>query len=333
MTSKALVLDTEGVTSRTHTTVSPSGADRQTYGRPALSHTCGARRVFFFGEACCGTIRTTSPGLLQAVTVHADSLTAQRTGRLAAQDSEHRYVLITLLQHGTARLGQDGRESALGPGDIFVCDMTRPFRISLPRPFRARALMVHHDMLGMTEPELARITALPLRPDAPLGKLLSPVINWLVDHAETYPPHVSELVARNAVRLLTALAEERLGSRHGGASTGNSTLLSQIKAFILEHLTDPGLSPADIARAQHISLRYLHKLFQSEGTTVRRWIQQHRLEACRCDLARHDMLDRTIAAVARHRGFNNAAHFSRMFRAAYGVSPTDWRQANALEHL
>ena len=38
-------------------------------------------------------------------------------------------------------------------------------------------------------------------------------------------------------------------------------------AFIQQHPDDPGLSPAEIAAAHHISLRLLHNLFQEQGET------------------------------------------------------------------
>ena len=47
-------------------------------------------------------------------------------------------------------------------------------------------------------------------------------------------------------------------------------------AFIQQHLDDPGLSPAEIAAAHHISLRLLHKLFQEQGETVAGWIRARR---------------------------------------------------------
>ena len=47
-------------------------------------------------------------------------------------------------------------------------------------------------------------------------------------------------------------------------------------AFIQQHPGDPGLSPAEIAAAHHISLRLLHKLFQEQGETVAGWIRARR---------------------------------------------------------
>ena len=43
--------------------------------------------------------------------------------------------------------------------------------------------------------------------------------------------------------------------------------------------------PERIAKAHFISTRYVHKLFQPEGTTVSAWIRSRRLEGARRDLA------------------------------------------------
>jgi len=99
--------------------------------------------------------------------------------------------------------------------------------------------------------------------------------------------------------------------------------------FIDRHLADPDVTPEVIARAHHISVRYLHRLFEAEDITVSRWIQRRRLQECRRELARREVAGRTIAAVARRWGFTSAAHFSRVFRATYGMSPVEWRDSAA----
>ncbi|MEU1572607.1 helix-turn-helix domain-containing protein [Streptomyces collinus] len=99
----------------------------------------------------------------------------------------------------------------------------------------------------------------------------------------------------------------------------------RVKDHILRHLADPGLAPPAIAAAHFVSVRYLHKLFQSEGVTVGEWIRTQRLERCRRDLLRSPAPGDGVAAVARRWGFTSPSHFSRAFRAAYGVAPREWR--------
>ncbi|MFI0468320.1 helix-turn-helix domain-containing protein [Saccharopolyspora sp. 5N102] len=59
--------------------------------------------------------------------------------------------------------------------------------------------------------------------------------------------------------------------------------------------------------------------------TVAGRIRQLRLERCHHNLAnpRHDY--QPVHAVAARWGFTDSAHFSRVFRAAYGMSPRGHR--------
>ncbi|MFI8852734.1 helix-turn-helix domain-containing protein [Streptomyces sp. 891-h] len=108
-------------------------------------------------------------------------------------------------------------------------------------------------------------------------------------------------------------------------------LFARIQSFIWEHLGDPGLSPDAVAAAHYISTRSLHRLFRSQGCTVSSWIRRQRLNRARRDLADPRLGDRTIQSIAATWGFPRAADFTRTFRAAYGITPQDFR-TEALSH-
>ena len=72
-------------------------------------------------------------------------------------------------------------------------------------------------------------------------------------------------------------------------------------------------------------MRQLYKTFASSGLSLEQWIIALRLEGARRDLARPDSRQRTIAAVGRRWGFSNPSHFTQRFRAAYGMTPREWR--------
>ncbi|MFC8594055.1 AraC-like ligand-binding domain-containing protein [Streptomyces atroolivaceus] len=312
----------------THYTAESQPLDRRrAHWREALSRTFGAVDMTVPDEVRSGTIQTASLGRLQAVTVDGDCLSALRTPRLVAQGGVDDYVVVKMLARGSAQLEQDGRTASLGPGDIFIYDLARPVRMHLSQAFRTKSLRVPKDVLGLSESATVHVTASPLGADSPLGGLLAPLLARLVDSAGTYPPRASELMARNVVDLIGVLTDEQLDRASRETSAGNRALLLQIQAFIDRHLADPDLTPHVIAQAHHISLRYLHKLFETEDATVGRWIQRRRLEACRRELARPHCP--AIAAVAHRCGFTSAAHFSRVFRSAYGISPREWRDTQA----
>lgn len=78
-----------------------------------------------------------------------------------------------------------------------------------------------------------------------------------------------------------------------------------VRSAELEAVT--GLTRYDLAR----QFRLMH------GTSPYRYLLMRRLDFAREQLARH----RALAEVAIEAGFADQAHFSRMFKAAYGVTP------------
>ncbi|MDX3707948.1 helix-turn-helix domain-containing protein [Streptomyces europaeiscabiei] len=226
---------------------------------------------------------------------------------------------------------------SLRPGDICFYDANHPPLPDFPERSRLKVFLVPREELGLEDGDLRRILATPVARSSRLGTLVSPFLAELADTAVSAEPLVGEMLARNAVNLLATLATEQLGRTvtgtpgTPGTPGSRSPLVARVLRFVDEHLADADLSPEVIARAHHISVRYLHKLFQDEGTTVGRWIQRRRLEECRRDLVLGVRNRRTIASVAGRWGFLSATHFSRVFRAAYGMSPSEWRDTAGRE--
>jgi AraC-like DNA-binding protein len=102
-------------------------------------------------------------------------------------------------------------------------------------------------------------------------------------------------------------------------------LVARVEAYVEAHLGDPDLDPERIAAAHHVSVRTLHRLFQGRDASVAAWVRDRRLDRCRRDLVDPRRRGETVRAVATRWGFPDAAHFSRAFRAAYGVAPRDVR--------
>jgi AraC-like DNA-binding protein len=135
---------------------------------------------------------------------------------------------------------------------------------------------------------------------------------------------------RTEVTLLAFVTRAVPAARALPPETPRQALVSRIRAYIESHLGDPQLSPPEVARAHHISLRYLHKLFEPEPHGVAGLIRQRRLERCRDDLLDPMQAGRPVAGIAARRGFSSAAHFSRVFRDAYGLPPAEFRRARGL---
>ena len=114
---------------------------------------------------------------------------------------------------------------------------------------------------------------------------------------------------------------------HGEAVSGGQ--LAQARRYVDGHLTDPGLSAARAAAALRISERTLYALFETSGTTFAAHVRQRRLEECRAALLANP--SRPVMDIAFAWGFGSMPSFYRAFHAAFGVSPSDLREAATLE--
>ncbi|KUN03609.1 hypothetical protein AQI95_23055 [Streptomyces yokosukanensis] len=274
------------------------------------------------GRPWAGELTAERLGALQIATEEFGPGTILRSARsVAADPSTH--ILVRLQLEGTALLLQDGRTAELRPGQLAFHDARRPYRIVLPHRQRARVLMLPRALLRLEEGQLSAVTATVVDDTGEgAAALMLPLLRGLVDEVIRVDTVRRDDLARIAAEILATLALEQVSSRPAPA------LWERITASVQARLQDPGLAPQDIADQHGISLRYLHRLFQLQGTTVNAWVRTRRLEAAREELAQSGAAHRSIAAVAARWGFTNPSHFSRTFRETYGMSPVQWRGSN-----
>ncbi|MFD9903537.1 helix-turn-helix domain-containing protein [Streptomyces sp. NPDC059063] len=238
------------------------------------------------------------------------------------------FLYLGMHVRGPVTSVREGAKSLLEQGDLVFCDPARRDLLQFGDDCRMTFFRIPRCYLGVTESELNQVVGVPVRGGEGLGALVSDFLSALAAKAEFRRSTIGDRRARTAVHLLSVLVMELLDTdtadEAADASRGGHEMLSRIRAFIEAHLMDPDLSPESIARAHHISVRYLHKLFQNDGTTVSQWVRRRRLESCRIELGRSGRRF-TMAAVAHRWGFSSPSHFSRAFRGAYGMSPSAWQ--------
>ena len=110
-------------------------------------------------------------------------------------------------------------------------------------------------------------------------------------------------------------------------------LSERIRSFIKVHLRDPELSLERIASDLKCTKRYLHKAFESEGTSIGEYIWQLRLERCREELLNPDYQHKLITDIAFSWGFSSLAHFSTAFRQRFGATPRSCREEEGQRKL
>jgi AraC-like DNA-binding protein len=268
-------------------------------------------------------------GPVQAVLATMAPHSTHRTPRLIRQaDPDLFEVGCTVRGGGTVT--QDDRRSEVGVGDLVLLETWRPYAVEhAPRFPVSQALLLRFPraLLPLPAKDLKRLTAVRIPGDQGVGALSS---QFLLHVAR----RMHELSSSDTARLSTLTLEVLTTSLAHALETGSElsphtrqrALVAQLYTFIRRHLGDARLDPGTVAAAHHISLRYLHKLFQQNGHTVAGYIRERRLEHCRRDLADPRLADRPIQDIAARWGFPSPAHFSQAFRSAYGLSPREFRR-------
>jgi AraC-like DNA-binding protein len=242
------------------------------------------------------------------------------------RNSDPEFCKIDLLVDGTGIIEQNDRQASLGPGDFALIDLRHPacWAVSARRII---GLMFSRMLLPLSLDETSDATAFRIRGDSGAGALVSTLARQLVDQAESSSPAAMARMMTAVLDLLGVALATRFGAPEAvPPETYQQALLVRVHAFIEQELPDPELSPARVAAAHNISMRYLYKLFETEGAAVADWIRQRRLERCRHDLLDPSWRTTPVSAIGARWGLPNAAHFSRAFRNAYGVSPLEYRR-------
>jgi AraC-like DNA-binding protein len=98
---------------------------------------------------------------------------------------------------------------------------------------------------------------------------------------------------------------------------------AEIRRYVRTQLQDTTLGPASIARAYSMSVRALHALFEDADEAVAALVRSERLARCVDDLSQPN--GGSVTEIAFRWGFSDAAHFSRLFKRAFGVTPSEIR--------
>jgi AraC-like DNA-binding protein len=109
-------------------------------------------------------------------------------------------------------------------------------------------------------------------------------------------------------------------------SASRASVLQRLKAAIDARLSDPDLKPAEAAAAAGISVRYANALLAEESFSIGRYLLHRRLERCRRALEDPLQANRMIGDIAFSWGFSDLSHFTRRFRAEFGMTPSDYRR-------
>ena len=235
---------------------------------------------------------------------------------------------VAIAQHGVGS-GQLSTESAsrtVRSGQTVLCDVTQPFEYSWRGSGGTRTLQVSVDELAVPIDVVRR--AGEHLASSPLYGLVSRHIYDMANDAEALSATaVAGSLGTASTELIRALILSAGGASPAAREVLEQTLITQVRAYVRQHLRDPDLGPDAIAAALAISTRHLYRVCGNAQLHLEQWIISSRLEGARMEFSQTAAHSTTITTIARRWGFKDPTHFARRFRAAYGMLPSQWLRA------
>lgn len=265
-------------------------------------------------------------GDVTVIEVDESSGTATRTPVHIRRSAPDVYQLM-LQRSGTAFVERDGTRIRVEPGCMRLNDMYHPFR-TVHSDQREVILAFPRALLPLRARDARDLFGRPIPGDEGAAALLAEFLRRLPRTADEEDEVQRSRLGTVALDLVSlVLAGESGRDPAAFAVAEHRTLMTRVEAFVESRLHDPDLSPAVIAAAHHVSVRQLYKVFETREDSVARFVRRRRLERCRRDLTDPASATRPAYAIGLSWGFVDPAHFTRSFRAAYGMTPGEYRSA------
>lgn len=261
-------------------------------------------------------------GLARLVT---GGCTIRRAARHIDHQSPELYSFI-IQAKGKGQFAQGRNETVLRAGDFTLCASAAPHYCAVDDGAEILLIRVPVGIIRdyLPHPELLCGRRLPAREG--LTPAASAMAYSVWSHVERGFSSLcyEETVAHQLLELIAISYSMVFGRMLDGPSR-DSALFSEVRDFIEDHLRDGELSAAFIADALDISPADMRDMFARRNDTLRGFILRRRLEEIARRIRDPKWRGATVSEIAFGWGFNSAAHFTRSFRARYGISPVQYR--------
>lgn len=231
-------------------------------------------------------------------------------------------IFVNLVLEDNTFLYQRGRTFNLQRGDVILYDARLPYLMGCGDQIHQFHADVSTDCFRerIARHGLERPTQVCGSSGAAkvYGAALRELLGRTLDEAPCHTDAGATLQAQ-VCDLLLALSH--LGAGRAPHSALGASHVLAAKAYIADHLDDEELSVAGVASAIRVSERHLRRLFAQQDSSVADYVLAQRLAKSRADLGNAVYRHLGISEIAYRCGFVSAAHFSRVFKARFGVTP------------
>lgn len=295
-----------------------------------------AERLSFWQETVCsglvrvnckatdgfsGDLRLGGSGRISVAELKASRHVVDRSQRTVAQDDDDCAMLFLQLD-GTMGVVVDEIEYAVAPGSLFLYDMHSPIQLRFTDSFRHLAFRAPKHWFP-DRPSSAS-SCLLASPSPMLRVAAAASAALFQDDSSPIDDDGSSAAIRAVINMLAETIGEILPLPD--ATPAERALTARFERLLYDHLQDASLTVEDLAGQMGVTPQYLNRVLTRSGGSVSKRILARRLQRCANELRLPRAL--RVSDIAFRWGFNDLSHFSRSFKAFYGLAPSDYRAAH-----
>jgi AraC family transcriptional regulator, positive regulator of tynA and feaB len=249
------------------------------------------------------------------------SYTWQKTKSDCSRFSRPGYSL-TMVTAGSVAFEQHGRGHVIKAGSCFLRASHEPFFQMSSDDFECSAMHLSYEDALRWLPNPDDCTAIAISTRSAWGTALTASMQAL-DENSFDGNIVPAFAVTEQIGSLLALSLDRPSE---STSTYKAGIVKRLLSLTLEYSCDASFSPRKLAILAGISLRNVHGVFASTGTTFGRTLCHIRLKRA-MDYLNNASFDRKhISEIAHLVGYRSSSLFIRHFRHSYGISPAAYRK-------
>lgn len=276
-----------------------------------------------------GTIRSRQVAGFQFGSVTFNAQRYNRDRRIIAWSGLDQY-LVAVVTAGDVFGDFAGTSVTARRGDICVLDLAQVLQSEVTAGGTFSTLVPRRALAKATGH--ANLHGLVLKAALPTTKLLTAYLGGISDFGGQLSDDEAAAVQEALVTILAAALRGEHPDDPGELRPLSAVLRQRALDFIDSNIDNPRLSPDFILRRFNVSRAHLYRVFAEDGG-VSSVILDRRLDAAFVELTRTDAIARSVAEIAFAFGFTNGAHFSRRFRARFGLTPSEVRRERPSRYL
>lgn len=243
------------------------------------------------------------------------------------------FIQATLLMKGSVYVTLNDSTTLVSAGSLIIKDPSAPFLWTVKEACEYFSLIVPADyFFAHTNVPLRTFLSQVLTLEKPEGRLLRNVMMLTNQTLETLDPRDAGDACDGMLCFMRPLLMSHFRSRqHEQRMSNHERIRGEALNVMQKWMRRPSVTVKMIAEACGVSPRVLTSVFREVGDSPAARLLRLRLEHAKVYLTEEHTKPLSIETIALNCGFRSNAHFSRAFKAFYGISPREMKNKNVLD--